>query len=133
MFLLVKPGNYQYRFDIKQADGTFINDRDPAMGGAVVTKNSDNTRTLSMRDGWVYKFNTNGRLIELTDRNGNKLTFTRRSAFEGEFLKEIVMPDGKKITFNQTYICCPNLGFFRTDSRRVKGGGSIYDGLKGTG
>ncbi len=116
MFLLIKEGNYQYRFDIKLPDGTFINDRDPDMSGAVVTRNADSTRTLRMKDGTVQKFNSNGRLIEMTDRNGNKLTFTRRSAFEGEFLREIAMPDGKTITFNQTYVCCPNLGFFRTDS-----------------
>ncbi|MEM7828078.1 MAG: DUF6531 domain-containing protein, partial [Candidatus Aenigmatarchaeota archaeon] len=118
MFLLIKPGNYQYRFDIKQADGTFINDRDPAMAGAVVTKNSDSTRTLRMKDGWTYKFNSNGRLIEISDRNGNTLVLTRRSTFEGEFLTEIIMPDGRKITFNQTWVWSSEnvSGFFRTDS-----------------
>jgi RHS repeat-associated protein len=118
MFLLIKPGNYQHRFDIKQADGTFINDRDPAMRGAVITRNSDGTKTLRMREGWTYKFDASGNLIEIADRNGNKLTLNRRTDFEGSYLKEIVMPDGKKITFNQTYVCCfpsPALGFFRTD------------------
>lgn len=112
MYLLIKPGNYQYRFP-KQGDGTFINTTDPAMRGAVVTKNADNSRTLSMVDGWTYKFDSSGKLIELSDRNGNKLTFVRRSDFEGGYLTEIVTAEGNRITFNQTWIFDT---FYRTDS-----------------
>ena len=115
MYLLVKPGNHKFRFS-KQPDGTFINTVDPAMRGAVVTKNADNTRTLRMRDGWTYKFDLSGDMTEIADRNGNKLTLTRRTDFEGGYLREIVMPDGKKITFNQTFLglVAPR-GFFRTN------------------
>ena len=112
MYLLIKPGNYQYRFP-KQGDGTFINTTDPAMRGAVVTKNADNSRTLSMVDGRTYKFDSSGKLIELSDRNGNKLTFVRRSDFEGGYLTEIVTAEGNRITFNQTWIFDT---FYRTDS-----------------
>ncbi|MEK7717753.1 MAG: DUF6531 domain-containing protein, partial [Pseudomonadota bacterium] len=112
MYLLIKPGNYQYRFP-KQGDGTFINTTDPAMRGVVVTKNADNSRTLSMVDGWTYKFDSSGKLIELSDRNGNKLTFVRRSDFEGGYLTEIVTAEGNRITFNQTWIYDT---FYRTDS-----------------
>jgi len=111
MYLLVKPGNYQYRFSI-QTDGTFTNTTDPAMGGAVVTKNADNSRTLRMKDGWTYKFDSSGRLIEISDRNGNRLTFERHSDFEGGYLKKITTPEGRTVTFNQAYTG----NFFRTDS-----------------
>lgn len=111
MYLLVKPGNYQYRFSI-QTDGTFMNTTDPAMGGAVVTKNADNSRTLRMKDGWTYKFDGSGRLVEISDRNGNRLTFERHSDFEGGYLKKITTPEGRTVTFNQTYTG----NFFRTDS-----------------
>ncbi len=104
MFLLVKPGNYQYRFDVKQADGTFINDSDPAMAGAVVTKNTDNTRVLKMSDGWKYTFDATARLIEVADRNGNKLIFERHSDFEGGSLKKITTAEGRTVTFKQTWI-----------------------------
>ena len=111
MFLLVKPGNYQYRF-AKQPDGTFINTSDPAMHGAIATRNSDGTRTLSMKDGWTYKFDLSGDMIEIADRNGNKLTLNRHSDFEGGYLKKIITPEGRTITFNQTLTGI----FFRTDS-----------------
>ncbi|MBI4653725.1 MAG: hypothetical protein HY752_01805, partial [Nitrospirae bacterium] len=112
MFLLIKPGNYQYRFDVQQTGGTFINDSDPAMAGAVITRNADSTKTLKMRDGWTYKFDSSGDLIEIADRNSNKLTLTRHSDFEGGYIKTITTPEGREITFNQTYTGA----IFRTDS-----------------
>ncbi len=111
MYLLIKPGNYQYRFDVQQTGGTFINDSDPAMSGAVITKNADNTKTLKMRDGWTYKFDSSGDLIEIADRNGNKLTLERWDDFYGGYLKKITTQEGRTVTFNQT-----NIGIFRTDS-----------------
>lgn len=110
MYLLVKPGNYQFRF-AKQADGTFINTTNPSMRSAVVTKYSDNSKTLRMRDGWTYKFAPSGGMIEMSDKNGNMLTFVRRSDYEGGYLKEIITSEGNRITFNQTFT-----GIFRTDS-----------------
>lgn len=111
MLLLIKPGNYQYRFR-KQPDGTFIDDSDPTMSGAVITKNADSTKTLKMRDGWTYKFDQSGKLTEISERNGNKLTFDRHSDFEGGYLRKITTQEGRTVTFNQTYTG----NFFRTDS-----------------
>ncbi|MBI4655080.1 MAG: carboxypeptidase regulatory-like domain-containing protein, partial [Nitrospirae bacterium] len=121
MFLLIKPGNYQYRFDVQQTGGTFINDSDPSMRGAVITKNADNTKSLKMRDGWTYKFDTSGDLIEIADRNGNKLTFTRHSDFEGGYLSQITTPEGRTLAFTQTYTG----NFWRTDSITESSGRTI--------
>ncbi|MDI6800834.1 MAG: RHS repeat-associated core domain-containing protein [Thermodesulfovibrionales bacterium] len=111
MYLLIKPGNYQYRFP-KQPDGTFINTTDPSTRGDVVTKNADNSRALRTRDGWTYKFDSNGKLIEIADRNGNKLTLTRRSDFEGGYIQSITTAEGRTIIFNQSYTG----NFHKTDS-----------------
>ena len=55
-----------------------------AMRGAVVTYNpADDTRTLRLKDGtkyrFIYKDRYSGELIEIEDRNGNKLTFSRKA------------------------------------------------------
>ena len=112
MYLLIKPGNYQFRFDTKQADGTFINETDPSVQGAAVTENADSTKTLRMKNGWTYTFDESGNLTAIADRNGNALTFTRRSDFEGGYLTAITTPEGRTVTFNQTYTG----NFHRTDS-----------------
>ncbi|MBI5641304.1 MAG: hypothetical protein HZA17_12855, partial [Nitrospirae bacterium] len=121
MLLLIKPGNYRYSF-ARQTDGTYLNATDPAMAGAVVTYNAeDDTRTLKMKDGSKYKFiyrdRYSGELIEMEDRNGNKLTISRKSRVsygddEGGYITHITNAEGKTVTFNLTYIG----GFFRTDS-----------------
>ncbi|MBI5674455.1 MAG: RHS repeat protein [Nitrospirae bacterium] len=121
MLLLIKPGNFQYRFDVKQADGTFINDSNPAMRGAVITKNADNTKTMRMRNGWTYNFDSSGKLIEIADRNGNQLTLTRHSDFEGGYISGITTSEGRTITFNQTYTG----NFFQTDSITDSAGGTV--------
>jgi YD repeat-containing protein len=124
MLLLIKPGNYRYQF-ARQADGTYINTADPKFRGAVVTYNAVNdTRTLRLKDGTKYKFNykdrMSGELIEIEDRNGNKLTFTRRPRPAGGddfggYMTEITTPEGRKITFNQSYVGSAPTGIFRTN------------------
>lgn len=100
MLLLIKPGNYQYRFP-KQPDNSYINTKDPDMRGAVFTKNADSTKTLRMRDGWKYKFDSGGYLIEISDRNGNTLTIGRGG---GGYISNIVTAEGGTVTFNQSGI-----------------------------
>ncbi|MBI5674311.1 MAG: hypothetical protein HZC48_00585 [Nitrospirae bacterium] len=122
MLLLIKPGNFQYRFTDPDGDGTFTNTTDPAFSGATVSYDSVNeTRTLRMRNGTQYKFiyasKYNGELSEIEDRNGNKLTFTRTPRppsgdDAGGYITGITTAEGRTITFNQTYT--GNL--FRTDS-----------------
>jgi YD repeat-containing protein len=122
MLLLIQPGNYQYRFDTQQADGSYINTRDPAMRGARVTVNADSTKTLRMRDGRTYKFTSSGGLIEIADRNGNRVTIQRRSDFEGGYIQSITTAEGKVITFNQTWIFDT---FYQTDSISTSDGKEV--------
>ncbi|MBI5674452.1 MAG: hypothetical protein HZC48_01325 [Nitrospirae bacterium] len=122
MLLLIKPGNFQYRFTDPDGDGTFTNTTDSAFSGVTVSYDSFyETRTLRMRDGIQYKFiyseKYNGELMEIADRNGNKLNFTRQPRPEsgddaGGYLTGITTSEGRTITFNQTYTG----NFFQTDS-----------------
>lgn len=111
MFLLVKPGNHQHRFDTHLADGSYVNTTDPAMRGARLTVQGTN-KVLRLRDGWRYTFNSYGDLVELADRNGNKLTFQRRSSYEGRYLQKIITAEGREIVFHQRYL---DGNFFQTD------------------
>jgi RHS repeat-associated protein len=108
---LVKPGNYQYKFSW-QTNGTYVNTTDPAMRGAVATVNADNSILLYMKDGWIYTFDPSGKLIRIADRNGNALTIQRRPYAENGFLQTITTPEGRWMTFNQTFTG----NFYRTDS-----------------
>ncbi len=126
MLLLIKPGNYQYRFTDPDEDGIFTNPSDPGFKEAVVTYNTtDETRTLRMRDGWKYKFDykekMSGELIEIEDRYGNKLAFSRTprpssGVDHGGYITEITTPEGRRTIFNQTYVGSGGVeGFYRTD------------------
>jgi RHS repeat-associated protein len=114
MVRLIKPGNYQYDF-AKQPDGSYLNTANPEIRGSRITVNADSTKTLRMRDGWSYKFDTYGELIEVADRNGNKITITRRHGWpdEGGYISTISNAEGRVLTFNQTYT---GGNFIRTDS-----------------
>jgi RHS repeat-associated protein len=106
--ILIKPNNYQYQFWDKDGDQIFTNSTDPALSGAKIINNGDSTRTLTTKDGTQYKFdykdNMSGWLIEIKDKNGNKLTLTRRTNFEGGSIKKITTQEGRTITFNQIHI-----------------------------
>jgi len=106
MLLLIKPGNYQYKFPQQQPDGSYINTEDPELRGAKVTLNPDSTKTLRMRDGTIYSFNTFGELVGITDRNGNSLTINRVHGVpdEGGHISSITTTDGKTVTFNSSYV-----------------------------
>ena len=109
--LLIKPGNYQYSF-FKYSDGTYRNNIDPAVRGAVGSVNTDNSKTLRMNDGSTYTFDANSRLIKVADGKGNSLTIERRPTAEGGFLTKITTQEGRYITFNATLTGT----FYRIDS-----------------
>lgn len=97
MLLLLKPGNYQYRF-YQQPDGTFVNTTDPEYQGSVFTFNSNaNSYTMKKRDGWSYTFGTSRLLDQIADPNGNAITFLKQ--VDGN-ISTIILPDGTNITIN---------------------------------
>jgi len=114
MLLLVTPGNYQYRFDTLLPDGTYINTTDPEMRGAVVSDDGTN-KTLKMRNGRQYIFNSDGELVQIIDRNNNYLTIERvhGSPDEGGHISKITSSEGKEVIFNSTYV---GGNFHRNDS-----------------
>ncbi len=94
LLLLFLPGNSRSLWS-RGADGLFRNDQVPAYRGATITPNPDGTRTLRWKDGSVWRFDPNGRLISQTDRNGNTLTITRDSQGRAAVLTE---PAGRSLT-----------------------------------
>jgi len=60
-----------------------------------VTKNSDGSFTLSLKDGRTHNFNAAGKLLSLTDRNNNQTTLTYGT---GGKLTSITDPFGRTLT-----------------------------------
>ena len=63
----------------------------------ILIKNSDNTLTLTYKDGSVYNFNAQGKLTAIADKNGNTVNFTYNS---GSNLISIADQTGKTITLD---------------------------------
>ena len=61
----------------------------------ILAKNSDNTLTLTYKNGAVYNFNAQGKLTSIADKNGNTLAFTYDSSSN---LIKIADSSGKTIT-----------------------------------
>ena len=93
MLLLLKPGNYQYRFS-RQTDGTYINTTDPEYQGDVFYRNADNTLSLKKKSGWNFTFGTDRLLNLIKDPNGNALTFLKE--IDGN-ISTIILPDERRI------------------------------------
>jgi len=96
MLLLLKPGNYRYRFS-KQPDGTYANTTDPEYLGDVFYRNADNTFTLKKKDGWNFTFGTDRLLNQIKNPNGKTLTFFKE--IDGN-ISRIVLPEGGQITID---------------------------------
>ncbi|PYS73982.1 MAG: hypothetical protein DMF69_03270, partial [Acidobacteria bacterium] len=60
-----------------------------------VVKNVDNTYTLTFRDGSVHQFNTSGKLVSFSDRNGNTNSLT----YTGANPTSLTDASGRTITF----------------------------------
>lgn len=90
--VLYMPGNRQAIFG-RQPDGSFINTTAPALRSAVCTTRFGN-RIVTFRDRTTWTFDASGRLIETSDRNGNRLTITRDS--QGR-ITSLADPTGRRI------------------------------------
>jgi RHS repeat-associated protein len=97
-FNLVLQGNARQFIELLMPDGTrpqfrvhpddaglpegqrrFINTTDPHLSGAVLTGFFDRGFTLTYKDGTIHRFDVNGRLVAVEDRNGNTVTIARRT------------------------------------------------------
>lgn len=79
-----------------QPDGTYANTTLPALRGITATLNPDGSRQIRLKDGRVKRFDTNGRLVEISDRSGNTVRIVRN---EFGFISEIQEPAGRAIRF----------------------------------
>jgi RHS repeat-associated protein len=71
MFAICSQPNGKREIFTKQADGSY---QAPPHVRATLVKNSDSTYTLRDNTGAMRRFNADGKLISIIDRNGNALT-----------------------------------------------------------
>ena len=95
LLILFLPGNSR-SFWARQPDGAFKNDQVPAYRGATIAASLDGSRMLRWKDGSTWRFDTNGRLIAQSDRNGNTVTITRDGQGRATTIAE---PGGRSLTF----------------------------------
>jgi len=95
--ILFTPGNRQDLLS-RQVDGSFLNTTSPALRSAIVTV-AGGVRSLRFKDGSVWRFDTAGRIINQSDRNGNTVTLTRDS--QGRVTR-ITEPSGRQLIMSYT-------------------------------
>ncbi|MCK5643433.1 MAG: RHS repeat protein, partial [Gammaproteobacteria bacterium] len=61
-----------------------------------LTKNPDNTYTLEVKDKIEYNFTTLGKLVNITDQNGNQISFT----YTGDYLTKVTDASGRELIFS---------------------------------
>ncbi len=86
----IMPGASRVTFS-QAADGSFTNTTEPDFKGVIITQESG-IYSMAFKDGMIFRFDSNGRLIEQEDRNGNKITIQRDSS--GRAFR-ILTPDGR--------------------------------------
>lgn len=88
----IMPGASRVTFS-QQPDGSFINTTEPDFRGVIITQESG-IYSMTFKDGTIFRFDSNGRLIEQEDRNQNKITIQRDSS--GRAFR-ILTPDGRAL------------------------------------
>ncbi|MCG3111317.1 MAG: PKD domain-containing protein [Candidatus Manganitrophus sp. SB1] len=94
--LILIQGNDSRSPFSRNPDGTFTNDKNPSLKGAVITPQSGGARLLRFKDGTKWFFSSIGHLTRIEDRNGNALDLIRDA---GARLLRIVALGGKEIEF----------------------------------
>src|SRR5207245_4484406 len=65
--------NSSNQMQLTMPDGRLISFATPDFFGQIV-KNLDNSYTVTFKDGRVHRFNISGKLLSMSDRNGNQTT-----------------------------------------------------------
>ncbi len=87
-------GNANGLLQLTMADGRVVSSITPDFFGQMI-QNGDGTYTVAFKDGSVHRFNTSGKLISLTDRNGNQTTLAYNGSGK---LATITDPFGRLLT-----------------------------------
>lgn len=97
LFRLILPGNFRLPL-ARQPDGTFQNTTHPFLSGAVLNTLAGGDHQLRFKDGTTWRFRPMllglEFLIEIADRNGNRVTIQRDS---GGRIQRIVEPAGRAL------------------------------------
>ena len=88
----IMPGNSRVTFS-QRPDGAFENTTELVFRGVNITQESG-IYSMAFKDGMIFRFDSNGRLIEQEDRNQNKITIQRDSS--GRIFR-ILSPDGRAL------------------------------------
>ena len=91
----ILPDGGRYLFSL-QPDNTYTNSSYPFLRGVIVTVNPDGTYQMRFKDGMLYTFDSNGRLIEQRNRNNDSINITRDS--NGSIIA-ITEPKGRSLQF----------------------------------
>jgi RHS repeat-associated protein len=67
--------NASNQLELTMPDGRLVTFATPDFFGQII-KNGDGSYTATFKDGRVHQFNTSGKLLSLTDRNGNQTFLT---------------------------------------------------------
>ncbi|HEX7289295.1 MAG TPA: RHS repeat-associated core domain-containing protein, partial [Candidatus Angelobacter sp.] len=94
----------QWIFTWSATDNAYTVSSPPDEKAALVV-NPDGTSTVRMKDGFQYIFNSNGRLQQTQDRNGNRRTL----AWSGSRLQSVTDDAGRSLTFAYGDAVSPNL------------------------
>lgn len=90
--VLISEPNWRYKYYTVSASGY-----SSSTGNYAVLAKDANGFTLTGREGTVYRYNTGGQLLAITDRNGNSQSFS----YTGNNLTSVSDPAGR--TVNLTY------------------------------
>jgi RHS repeat-associated protein len=71
----------------------------PALDGASVVVNADNTIALTKKGGTVHQFATDGTITQSTDPNGNTLTYAYTGTGSAKLLQSVSNGIGRTLTF----------------------------------
>ena len=89
--VLLKKGNWKRRL-YTRTNGSYVSQ---PWDSSTLVKKTDNTFVITQKDGTKYKFDANGKITSIVDRNGNADTFS----FTGDKLTTITDPGGRTVTF----------------------------------
>jgi RHS repeat-associated protein len=71
----------------------------PALDGASMVVNADNTITMTKKGGTVHQFAADGTITQSTDRNGNTLTYSYTGSGSAKLLQSVSNGIGRTLTF----------------------------------
>lgn len=99
-YVYYMPDGQRYIFS-GQADGTFVNTNYPFLRGIVLTPLLKNQVQVRLRDGTIQIFDNLGYLLEVRDRNNNRIVIKRD---EINRITDLIGPGGRAFHFTYRFV-----------------------------